>query len=174
MPSKIKLDTGRHYTLEWTALVEVEYNRKLVWCSGCNLFCHSRSQCCPMNSLPDPDPDPDPSVPNDVLQPNVEAVPSKVCDMEALCRAQLVGDHQMLPFGQVAPRMNILSSVEQGTSHLPLDFGDVPACRFPEDSWSSSSRDSTSFEAVDQLVPFLHIQFQLNYPLMEKLHLLKI
>ncbi|GMH25321.1 hypothetical protein Nepgr_027164 [Nepenthes gracilis] len=96
MPSKIWLDSGRHSTLEWTALVEVEYNWKSVLCSGCNLLGHCRSQCCTMNSLPVPDP----SVPDDVLQPDVEAVPSKVCDMEDLCWAQLGGDHQMLPSGQ--------------------------------------------------------------------------
>ncbi|GMH17797.1 hypothetical protein Nepgr_019638 [Nepenthes gracilis] len=106
MPSKIRLDSGRHSTLEWTALVE----------------------------------------------PDVEAVSSKVCDMEALCRALLAGDHQMLPFGQVVNGLNILSSVELRTSHLPLDLGEAPTCRFPEVCWSSSTRDSASLDAVDQLV----------------------
>ncbi|GMH17697.1 hypothetical protein Nepgr_019538 [Nepenthes gracilis] len=45
MPSKNRLATGRMPALECSALVEVEYTRKPIWCSNCHLLGHSKPHC---------------------------------------------------------------------------------------------------------------------------------
>ncbi|GMH28334.1 hypothetical protein Nepgr_030177 [Nepenthes gracilis] len=58
----------------------------------------------------------------------------------------------MMPISQIVLGLDNMSSVEQGNFYLPSVFGATPACRSPEDSWSSSTRASTSLEAVDKLL----------------------
>ncbi|GMH27725.1 hypothetical protein Nepgr_029568 [Nepenthes gracilis] len=83
---------------------------------------------------------------------DVEVKRSKVCKKDVLLQARFVGEQQKMPTGLIVPGSDNKSSVELGNSQLPLDFGDAPACRSPEESWSSSTKDSASLVAVDKLL----------------------
>ncbi|GMH29970.1 hypothetical protein Nepgr_031813 [Nepenthes gracilis] len=88
----------------------------------------------------------------DVLQSDVEVETSKVYEKDVLLRARFVGEQQKIPICLIVSGLDNKSSVEQGNSQLPPDFGAAPACRSLEESQSSSTGDLASLVAIDKLL----------------------